>query len=504
MLQMQVGWYYSSVLLALLFKEKGKPMITNVPFQLLQTFMGTGAKIQHLAWSPCGKKLAAGFADKTVRVWDTETGNQSTSTFGQHDSPVSHIVWSPDGGKIALASQDNAISIWNSETFAFIQKIKANANQVVNLSWSPEGKYVNATLFIDTEKYERFLVLRSWNIITGKVQKSHQDDIGWKDAYLATSADQQTIALSLPNDDIQIWDVSTITRKRTFQSHYGAFYGVALSPDKNTIIIALADGTIRIWKGGGEQFDFPAHKQPVYSLSFSYDGRFFATKSMDNTVRIWQCDTSPYQLKPEIQEPSVGDEQVELAFSPSAMRLATYDEQNTAIRIWERDVTALFSTKSQQTTNDKTFRYHAILLTLSDDDLFEFIEKEREGLKLLTGDHLAVYGDIDCNDSAKILERFSPPVSKTTLPAILLWENSLSNSTPIPLKRLSHDDVFAILKLIVKCIQEGKGLQEICNKLEEYDPEFYQGQVTNIYVEYIREVGFLGDNNQVGRLNQIG
>ena len=68
-----------------------------------------------LAVSPDGTTLASEGEDNTVRVWDTETGEQKHTLAG-HTSGVAGIAFSPDGATLASGSGDGRVRLWDTET----------------------------------------------------------------------------------------------------------------------------------------------------------------------------------------------------------------------------------------------------------------------------------------------------------------------------------------------------------------------------------------------------
>jgi WD40 repeat protein len=83
------------------------------------------------------------------------------------------------------------------------------------------------------------------------------------------------------------------------KGHKEAVYGVAFSPDGRFVLTASGDPAVKVWDAltGKEVKSFSgpnAHKQLVLAVSVSPDGTQFATCGSDNTAKVWDFPTSKH------------------------------------------------------------------------------------------------------------------------------------------------------------------------------------------------------------------
>ena len=68
--------------------------------------------VRSVGWSPDGNSVASASDDKTIKVWNAQTG-QCVSTLNV-DSGVKAVAWSPDAKVLASGSDDKTVRIWGA------------------------------------------------------------------------------------------------------------------------------------------------------------------------------------------------------------------------------------------------------------------------------------------------------------------------------------------------------------------------------------------------------
>lgn len=103
------------------------------------TYRGHFGRVNSVAWSPNGQRLASVGSDKTLQIWDSVTGRK----FFIHNNPSStltSVAWSYDGHYVATGGNDKLVQVWDTITRTSIATYAGHNGYITSVSWAPDGK----------------------------------------------------------------------------------------------------------------------------------------------------------------------------------------------------------------------------------------------------------------------------------------------------------------------------------------------------------------------------
>ena len=281
--------------------------------------------------TPDGRRIASG-SGHDVRIWHAHNG-QSVRILTGHTAGINGVQWAPGGRRLASCADDNTVRIWQPLSSDEQRTLYTGRETIEALAWSPDG----ARLAI-AGRDNRATVL---DAATGTVLGGYGEHSQWVCA-LAWSPTGTMLATGSDDHTAQIWDMTDHHLVHHLTGHQSWVDAVAWSPDGSQLATSSGDWTIRIWSAatGTLQHLLKGHEARVRGLAWSPDGRHIATGSDDRTVRLWNPQDDGESRVIGIHR----DRCTSVAWLPNSRQVASASEDHT-IRIWgsENDVTALLS-----------------------------------------------------------------------------------------------------------------------------------------------------------------
>jgi WD40 repeat protein len=241
----------------------------------LRSISNIGGSVNAVSWSPDGKTLIHGAEDKTVRIWDAETG-RALSTINGHSDYVNEARYSPDGKLVASCADDKLIKIWDAKSGKEQRTLSGHTDLVTVIAWSPNGKQLAS----GSDAQEK--TIRIWDAGSGRLLQTISGQ-GGRIVALTYSPDGKKIASSTVEDKtIKIWDSETGRLIKSIPiENSGGVYSLAWSPDGKQLVSGAVYGGeddygthIRIWNTETwERIRVIGENGAIYSISWTPDGR---------------------------------------------------------------------------------------------------------------------------------------------------------------------------------------------------------------------------------------
>jgi WD40 repeat protein len=328
-----------------------------------------------LAFSPNGRFLASGSADRTVEVWDTASGKRADVLAG-HTAPATAIGFDPDGTTLLSSSTDGTVIAWDLEGDRRVVRQIAPADQTsdsqkTQVVPSPDGARLSY-LYSDQIGDDHFAVRDLASERIGPQRPTQHPYAGWHD----WTPDGRQLVTVGSDRTARVWDPTTgrmlAERSLPFDSTSGS---IGWRPGGDTVFLGLhAGGVVELDADTLEVVGEPLRlDRYVSNVAVSPDGTLLAVELfnpdalllVDNETRTvittledvdahWQLKFSPDgsllaaggnnglvtlidpAAKRTLSAPlrGVDGPVVSLAFSPDTSRLVTSSTDGT-VQLWD-------------------------------------------------------------------------------------------------------------------------------------------------------------------------
>ena len=214
-------------------------------------FKQGGDSVFGVSWSPDGRRLAFGGADKSVRVIDAGDGRERMR-FDNHSDWVLRTAWLNDGNRLLSGSRDRAMKLINTANGQFVDDINKLLEPVVCMARHPREEWAA---------------------------------YGGADGGVRIYRIQENQDRTAGNNDVNL--------VREFERQSGPVHAVAFSPDGSLLAVSGSSGEVRVYQtqDGKGLSACGGHSGAVFALAFSTDGRQLLTAGFEGLVRVFHPRT---------------------------------------------------------------------------------------------------------------------------------------------------------------------------------------------------------------------
>jgi WD40 repeat protein len=334
--------------------------------RVLATLEGHAGGVTACAVTPDGRRVVSASGDRTLKLWDLDTSRPLT-TFEGHADRVTACAVTPDGRRVISASADRVLGVWDLDSGRILATLEGHTDRVTACAVTPDGRRVISAAWDQT--------LKIWDLDARAITTLH----GHTDQVIACAVtpDGRNVISASKDQTLKLWDLERGHVVATFEGHTGRINACAVTSDGQHMISASNDQTLKVWDIASERVitSFEGHAWWVTACAVTPGGRRVVSASWDHTLKVWDLDCDQALAGFE----GHGDGVTACAATPDGQRVVTASRDHT-LKVWSPESGRVLATLEDHTAAViacTVSRDGELVISASQDQTFKVWEMER-------------------------------------------------------------------------------------------------------------------------------
>jgi len=222
---------------------------------LVKALLDVEDSVLCLALSADGKTLTAGGCDRTIRLWNLDTGKLEQS-IENHADWVLGISLTADGKYLLSAARDKTAKVWDLKAKESVKTFPDHQNIVYGIATNKDS---SLAFSVGADRQ-----VRTWKVEgdskASKNSAAHGDEV----FKIAISGKDGMIATASADKSVRLWDAGGAASKTALQGLTDHAFAVAFSPDGSMVAGGSYAGEVVVWNPADAKVVVQFNASPGY------------------------------------------------------------------------------------------------------------------------------------------------------------------------------------------------------------------------------------------------
>jgi len=260
-----------------------------------------GSLVAHRGWVTCiattyeqSNIVVSGSRDKQGMIWELTPGEDyerekqspgyARRALCGHSEPVQDIVISSDGQFALSASWDKTMRLWDLNSGSTVRTFQGHAKDVNSVAFSADNRQIVSG--------SRDKTIKLWNTLAEcKYTITEDMHTDWVSKVAFSPSAKTPLIVSAGWDKlVKVWNLNDCKLRTNLAGHTGVVYTVAISPDGSLCASGGKDGTTMLWdvNDGKHLYSLDAGGT-INALCFS-PKNYWLVAATDTSIKVWDLE----------------------------------------------------------------------------------------------------------------------------------------------------------------------------------------------------------------------
>lgn len=287
-----------------------------------------------------------------------------------HSGMIEGLVFTPDGSELISVGLDKTIRVWDFETGKLQRTLRtfigdAEDGKHFACSISPDGKWlaVGGWGSSENEDYGTISVIDLTHETLAALFRGHEDVVH----SLSFSPDGRSLVSASSDNTARVWNTATLNENPSGNAvpvtldsaviggHLNKVYAARFIGSSDRVMTGSFDESVRFWERDGDRYIeravYGEHGSPITALEVSRDGEFAVSGDMEGKALLWNANKrSPVKVLDSELELMVGA----ISIAPNGKEVVVSSESANG------GVTRVFALPSGEQIQEQKFHNNSV------------------------------------------------------------------------------------------------------------------------------------------------